>query len=266
MPKIDWRDGHINYTDEERGEQTLLLIHGFCESLRMWDEWRLPFLKGQWRVVCMDLPGFGGSTSSAKTIEDHAKAVLALVKGLRLDQVVMIGHSMGGYVALAVAETGPDWLTGLGLFHSHPYADSEETRKKRDKSVEFIEKNGHVHYVKQLIPRLFPASRSSSYSHQQDRMILLATRANAKGITDAQIAMRDRKDRSVVLANTDLPVLFINGALDQTVSEVQRRDQLALPAKGQLCFLPKAGHMGFVESTRTTQRAVREFLKFCTEV
>lgn len=265
MPNLNWKDGQLSYTDEGRGTQTLFLVHGFCESLRMWDDWRLPLLKGDWRVVRIDLPGFGESTASAKTIEEYAAAVHALVSYLELDKVVLIGHSMGGYVTLAVAERKPIWLQGLGLFHSHPYADDEHTREKRNKSVAFVQQNGHYHYVKQLIPKLFSPDRATSYSHQRDRMVLLASRAGAQGIIDGQIAMRDRSDRSSFLSQTELPVLFINGAFDQTVSAQQRQDQLALPCRVQLCFLPKAGHMGTVEAPRKTQRAVREFLKFCSE-
>ncbi|MEO0788748.1 MAG: alpha/beta hydrolase [Bacteroidota bacterium] len=265
MADIAWKDGEINYTDEGKGKLTLMLVHGFCESLRMWDDWKQPFLKGDWRLVCVDLPGFGNSTATGDTIETYAASINALVSSLELEQVIMIGHSMGGYVTLAVAETEPDWLKGIGLFHSHPYADNEDTREKRNRSIAFIEENGHFHYLKQLIPRLFPSSRAGSYTHQQDRMMLLASRASQEGIINGQRAMRDRLDRSAFLKETELPVLFINGALDETVSEAQRRDQLALPCRAQLCFLPKAGHMGFIEDSRATQRAVREFLSFCQE-
>ena len=264
MPKIAYQDGELFYTDEGKGD-CLILVHGFCETHRMWDDWKVKLLEVNLRLICIDLPGFGQSSCTAKHIEEYAEAVGAIVAHAGLKKAVLVGHSMGGYISLAIAEQQPNWLQGFGLFHSHPYADSAEKQEARDRSIEFVERNGHLHYVKQLIPNFFAPDRAGSYRHQQDRLTLFASRGPAEGVTNALMAMRDRADRTAVLAQTELPVLLINGAQDQTLTEQQRQDQIALPQRVQLCYLTRAGHMGTIEAPRQTQVAVRHFVRFCQE-
>lgn len=259
---ISWKKGTINYTDEGKGT-TVLLLHGFCESLTLWDDWKNDLLEEQYRVVCVDLPGFGASTASSKSITGMADAVREVVKKLDLKRVICIGHSMGGYVALALTKGQPAWLFGLGLFHAHPYADNEAQRQARQKSMDFIHRNGHVHYVKQLIPRLFAHRTGSSASFRRDMLILRASKAGADAILNALEALRERPDHSELLAAFNRPVLFINGVRDPIYTTAQRQDQLALPAVSQVCVLERSGHMGMIEEKQRTQRAARRFVRFC---
>lgn len=264
MPNINWKDGTINYTDEGKGT-TVMLLHGFCESLMMWEDWKYDLLEEEYRVVCVDLPGFGESTATAKSIAEAAAAVESVVTALKLKEVICIGHSMGGYVTLELAASKPDWLYGLGLFHAHPYPDNEDQREARQKSMDFIRRNGHVHYVKQLIPRLFAQRTGSSASFRRDMLILRASKAGAASILNALEAMRDRPDRSATLSAYNRPVLFINGVRDPIYTTAQRRDQLALPPVSQVCVLERSGHMGMIEEKQRTQRVVRQFVRFCEE-
>ncbi|MEM7575060.1 MAG: alpha/beta hydrolase, partial [Bacteroidota bacterium] len=184
MPSITHGDGKLFYTDEGKGD-CLILLHGFCETHRMWDDWKLKLLEVKLRLICIDLPGFGDSSCTAQTIEEYARAVEAVVVDAKLSKAVLVGHSMGGYVSLAIAEQRPAWLQGFGLFHSHPFADSAEKKEARDRSIEFVERNGHLHYVKQLVPNFFAPERAGSYRHQQDRLILFASRGPAAGVIHA---------------------------------------------------------------------------------
>jgi pimeloyl-ACP methyl ester carboxylesterase len=124
MPTIAWKNGEINYTDEGRGT-TVVLIHGFCESLSLWDDWQEDLVDEDLRIIRVDLPGFGASTATADNMDDYAASVNAVIKKVKIKRGILIGHSMGGYVTLALAATQPTWLIGVGLFHSHPYADNE---------------------------------------------------------------------------------------------------------------------------------------------
>lgn len=256
--------GSIHYTDEGKG-CALILLHGFCESLHVWDDWKEDILEEGYRLIRIDLPGFGGSDAALYKMEQMADVVLAVAEQAKLKQAVVIGHSMGGYVALALAATQPPWLIGLGLFHSHPFADTQEQKQGRHKSVQFIQKNGHLHYVKQLIPRLFAPSSATSASFRRDLLILRASRSEPTALQQIIEAMANREDYSQVLADLGQPVLFINGENDPIYTEEQRQQQLALPAVAQVCLLQKAGHMGMIEEEATTQKAVRRFMAFCQE-
>ncbi|PHI21340.1 hypothetical protein CEQ90_02780 [Lewinellaceae bacterium SD302] len=264
MPTINWNQGTINFSDEGRGT-AVLLLHGFCESMMVWDDWKEDLLEENYRVIALDLPGFGGSDAKATSIAQMGQAVMAVCEHLGLKKGICVGHSMGGYVALEVAAAQPAWLIGLGLFHSHPFADDEDQAKARQKSIDFIERNGHVHYVKQLIPRLFAQRTGTSASFRRDMLILRASRSGSAAIVTAIKAMARRMDHSKTLKRFGRPVLFINGARDPIYTTRQRQDQLALAAVSDVHILERTGHMGMIEEKQTTQRAVRQFVRFCEE-
>lgn len=264
MDSLRWRDGQLNYSQAGKGTP-VILVHGFCEDSYIWEDLRRDLLEENYRVICVDLPGFRHSTPQGDRIADYAEAVLAVATELKLEQFVLLGHSMGGYTALAVAEQKPECLLGLGLIHSHPYADSPEKGESRLKSVTFIERYGHEMYVKQLVPKLFAPRFAMSHRFLVDKLIFRAARYPLAGIANALRAMAARPDRSGVLSDLACPVLFINGELDEAVPENFRRDQLPLPAKAQIHTFPKVAHMGMFEAAREVELAVRKFVAFCEE-
>ncbi|MEL6357637.1 MAG: alpha/beta hydrolase [Bacteroidota bacterium] len=264
MPSIPWKKARISYLDEGRGT-AVVLLHGFCESSAVWDDWREDLLEEGLRIIRIDLPGFGETSVDAETIDEMAATVAEVTRQLKIKRGICIGHSMGGYVSLSLAKMQPQWLIGLGLFHSHPYADTDEQRQSRLKSIAFIKRNGHVHYIKQLIPRLFARNAGTSASFRRDLLILRASRSTPNRLINALRAMANREDYGGWLEQYPNPVLFINGAKDPIYTEDQRQKQLALPAVAEVCLLPNSGHMGMIEAVRETQRAVRKFVGFCEE-
>ena len=263
MKLIDFEDGKLAYRSEGRGD-TVVLVHGFGEDHRVWNDFKQDLLEERYRVVSIDLPGFGRSSPLSKpSIDGYAAAVLAVLDHLKLDKVTLIGHSMGGYTALAVAEKQAERLLGLGLFHSHPYADSEEKKQARFKQIDFIHRQGHHLYVKQLVPKLFAERYAKSHPFEVDKLIHWGVRFPVEGITGALQAMAERPDRSSVLADVKCPVLFIVGQEDNAVPADASGKQLALPSVASIHVLPKVGHMGMIESMRPTQLIVRQFADFC---
>ncbi|RMF00863.1 MAG: alpha/beta hydrolase [Bacteroidetes bacterium] len=243
---------------------TVVLLHGFCLDSRVWQDFKQDLLEENYRVLTIDLPGFGASeTANEASISVYAAAVLSVVEAEKLHNLVLIGHSMGGYTALAVAEQAPELLSGLGLFHSHPYADTPAKQEARYKQVEFVQRMGHPLFVKQLIPKLFAEQYARSHPFDVDKLIHRAARYPEKGITDGLLAMAKRPDRSALLKNCPVPVLFIVGAQDTAVPAEFSRKQLALPPVADIHILPKVGHMGMIEAPRQTQLIVRRFADFC---
>lgn len=261
---------HIQYLDKKvafrvvgEGEATpVVLLHGFCEDSRIWDEW-LTYLPGNRPCILIDLPGFGQSeVHPSITIEGMAEAVLAVMDHLHLGRVVLVGHSMGGYVSLAIAETSEDRLKALCMFHSHPFADSDEKKKARLKAAEFIRNNGHILYVRQMIPGLFAYDFSKGYQLEVNAMIHHAAAYDEGGILAALEAMRTRKDRSDVLARLTVPVQFIIGKLDEAVPFDLSMKQVHLPQIADVQIFPTVGHMGMFEAPQATARAFKDFLQF----
>lgn len=242
----------------------LVLIHGFCEDHRVWEELMLEL--ENWQIIRIDLPGFGQSEASEdSSVEYFAGAIKQVLDILKIESCIMVGHSMGGYSTLAFAELFPAYLKGFGIFHSHPFADSEANRENRQKSIDFITQNGPIHYVKQLIPKLFPPGFITSKRFLVDRMVFNASRYSDSGIIGGLAAMRDRPDRTDVLRNSSVPVLFVLGEKDDLIPFEKQLEQTYLPSIATVRIFPRLGHMGMVENPKKTGKAIQEFCTFCLE-
>lgn len=265
MKFVDLENKRIAYQSKGRGP-AVVLLHGFCEDSTIWNEFKTDLLEEKYRVVCIDLPGFGASdTIEGASISKMAAAVAAVIDEIGLTQFILIGHSMGGYVSLAYAEKHSDKLLGLGLFHSQPYPDSEEKKAGRQKNIDFISSFGHILFVKQLIPKLFTDKFAKSQAFLVDKLIYRASQYDSKGIVTALEAMKDRPDRSAVLTTFPKPVLFIIGKEDGAIPAENSLEQTHLPTQASIHVLEKVGHMGMFESKKQTQKILRQFVEFCLE-
>lgn len=142
---------------EEQGQgPAVVLLHGFCGSSRYWAE-LAPLLAGSCRVITPDLRGHGTSDAPVGpyTIEQMADDVLHLADTLGLDQFVLLGHSLGGYITLSFAQRHAHRLKGFGLIHSTGKPDTEEGKQKRLATVEALQRHGIVPVVDDLVPKLF---------------------------------------------------------------------------------------------------------------
>jgi pimeloyl-ACP methyl ester carboxylesterase len=265
MEQIIFKGKQIAYSDSNPGKNReaeglpVVLIHGFLEDSRLWEEW-LPLLPNR-RYICIDLPGFGSSELTENlTMAGMAEAVAAVIAHLDLQKFILTGHSMGGYVALAYAEKWAEKIAGLCMFHSHPFADSEEKKAGRLKAIEFIKTNGHVIYVRQTIPQLFIYDFSKGYQSEVNRLIHNAIYFSPEAIIAALDSMRNRQDRSEVLRNLDCPVLMLIGQHDTAVPLDVSMAMTTLPSRGIIHVFPTVGHMGMFSASRETAKAFREFL------
>lgn len=261
---VKYNQKKIAYASEGRGV-VVVFLHGFCEDSCIWDEFKLDLLEKKHRVVCIDFPGFGKSeTVENLSIAYMVDAVQTVVEHLALKKIILIGHSMGGYVSLAYAKKYPTILQGLGLFHSHPYADTAEKKAHRFRSIEFIEEYGHALYVKQLFPSLFPKDYERTNRFLIDKLTFKASANSPEAIIESLKAMADRNDESLVLKEIQVPVLFIIGEEDNLISMEQSMQQTTLPEVSAVHLLEKVSHMGMFESKQKTQILLRQFVSFCS--
>lgn len=246
----------IFYTDQGKGFP-VLLIHGFCETHQIWDSFSHELSK-DFRIVSIDLPGFGKSELLREpfSLTDVGIRVLKFLKELKINSCIAIGHSLGGYVALAMADQQPELLKAFGLFHSTAYPDTEERKLTRNKVIEFVTKNGVATFIESFIPPLF--------YNQANPHILPLVRLASQTTTETLIAyfkaMRDRPDMTKVLQQFQGSILFIAGDKDTGISPDSVKKQASLASKVNLNLLTGVGHMGMFESEEVTLRLVHKFV------
>ncbi|GMQ25576.1 alpha/beta hydrolase [Algoriphagus sp. oki45] len=248
----------INFFEKGQGKP-VVLIHGFCETGKMW----LPFaevLSSDFRVFCPDLPGFGESpiASDRITLEEVAVQLEEWMEDNQIHNPIVIGHSLGGYVALALLELMGNKIKALGLFHSTAFADDEEKKEMRNRTVTFLKKNGVEKFVTSFVPPLFPENRREELASEIQAAIEDAKRSSLNGLLAYTRAMRDRKDRLDVVKNFSGPKLLIAGTEDGAVKiEASRKLKEAFT---QYVELEGVGHMGMIEAKEKTLKVVRSFI------
>lgn len=250
---------HTTYTSAGSGD-TIVFLHGFCESKEVWADFAKP-LQQKFRTVALDLPGFGDNTAltpdySMEGIADYVKTKL---EELNVKKCILVGHSMGGYVSMAFAEQYGSMLSGLCLFHSSALPDTNEKKDNRNKTIEFVEKHGVEKFMQTFVEPLFYAENRDRLKKEIALMKKIGANTPKESVTDGLAAMRDRKDRTDVLAAARFPVLFIFGKEDGAVPLDKALEQCHLPDNSMVYFLGKTGHMGMFERSYETRKALEKF-------
>lgn len=251
----------VNLHYSEQGSGTpLVLLHGFPLSSAIWREQQVR-LSDHYRVITPDLRGHGRSpvTDDVYSMDLLAADVQALLDTLALEQVAVMGHSMGGYVALALAARAPGRLSALGLIGSHTFADAENAAQNRYKLANRVILEGSGAVVEAMLPRLFaPTPPDDETLTEQVSALMQATRP--LGLIGTLQGMATRPDTSTLLATLDLPVLLVAGDKDAIVPLTRMETMASSLKKGVLATIENAGHMMMMEQPQATTMAIRQFL------
>ena len=190
----------IHYETFGQGS-AIVLLHGFLESSTMWNP-LIPHVSKNRTVITIDLPGHGKSDviSEIHSMELMAEVVDEILKHLKITSATFLGHSMGGYVALAFAEMFPEKVEKLILLNSTPEADSEERKNNRNRALNVIDQNLRA-YVSMAIGNLIAETSKAKFAAEIENLKTEAYSFPAEGIKAAIKGMRDRKDRTAVLRN-----------------------------------------------------------------
>jgi len=254
----------VNYLDEGGGDQAVLFVHGFPFRATMWEpQIRLSVAAGR-RAVAPDLPGFGGSAvpsdRSAYSIDGYADLVAALASDLGLGRVVMVGLSMGGYIALAVARRHPEVLAGLVLADTRADPDTPAGRQTRSDQQALVEERGDViPLVDGLLTRVLAESGPRHAAVGATLGDMMRSTAPA-GWIGALEAMKERRDQTDLLPSIAVPTLVVVGEAD-VIAPVDVAEAMAKAIPGaHLEVVPEAGHVANLENPEVFNRAFSEFL------
>ncbi|MDJ0645353.1 MAG: alpha/beta hydrolase [Flavobacteriaceae bacterium] len=250
----------VFYNDQGKG-QAIVLLHGFLENATMWDRLSAELVKRN-RIITIDLLGHGqtGCLGYIHTMEQMAETVEAVLNKLKIRRSVMIGHSMGGYVALAFAEKHPDALKGLCLLNSTSRADSDEKKKNRDRAIAVVKKN-HQAFVRTAIVSLFRPKNRRIFSKEIKNLKKEALKTPLQGIIAALEGMKIRDHRDMLLHFSPYRKLLIIGKKDPVLDYDSLIDQVK-DTEADVAEFPD-GHMSYIENYEECLFELQWFIKKC---
>ena len=240
----------LSFTEEGEGIPVVLL-HGFLESSSMWDF--LSLRDSKLRIIRIDLPGHGKSihfSNMNPTIDYFASCVIEVIDFLNVHKFHVLGHSMGGYVALNIAKHHPQRIFTCGLLNSNFWSDSAEKKNDRTRVVDIVRKNKNI-FINEAIPRLF--HNHLNFQHVIASLICDAKMMTSEAIAFASLAMRDREDNTELVNNGGLfNIYFIQGDQDKTIPlELMN---LRLLNKESLTVISNSGHMSHIEQSNEVSK------------
>ena len=238
----------------------LVLLHAFPLEAAIWRP-QLESAPQGWRFIAPDLRGFGRFPPSEGrldlTMDDYAADVFALMDVLKLDDAVIGGLSMGGYVAFAMHRLAPRRFTGLVLADTRPQADTPQAHEMRQQLRELLKEGGPRALAKQSLPKLFSPDAGQDVI---DRTRELIESAPAAAIDAALVAMINRPDSTPGLAGINCGTLVVVGERDEITPKADAEAmQRAIP-RSTLCVIPGAGHLSSLERPEVFSRALGDFL------
>ena len=251
MEKVNVNDIQMAYARRGDGPP-LVLLHGFPLDHHLWDE-VVPLLDSTFDVITPDLRGFGESTISdpQPSMDDYASDIAELLDQLEIAKAAIVGHSMGGYVALAFARLYPDRVSGLGLVSSQVLADTPERKEGRYKSAADVEANGISSVVEAMSPKFTSDEKLQEYARD------LMGQQQPAAYIGALKAMAERSDSTPLLASFHFPIVVVHGDSDSLIPIDRAREVKAAISQAHVVEIPGAGHIPMMEAKEKTAEALK---------
>ncbi|MGW8316551.1 MAG: alpha/beta fold hydrolase [Bacteroidales bacterium] len=257
---ITYRGQEIRYEDQGNGA-CIVLLHGYLETGEIWKDFA-ERLGRNFRVIVPDLPGHGqsGTWGKVHTMEELAGAVKAVLEEERIEKILLVGHSMGGYVTMAFADLHPEALYGYVLFHSTCFADSEDKKRNRQREISLVLCGKKCQIVNVNIPKGFANENVERLKDQVEKARNIALENPDEGIVAMLNGMIQRPDRTRVLQDSSLPLLLIGGMEDNYIPVEVFEKLVSLAPHARVLRLSGSGHMGFIEEPEQAADAISGML------
>jgi pimeloyl-ACP methyl ester carboxylesterase len=253
----------LSWREAGEGDDVLVLIHGFPFNSEIWRP-QLSAVPAGWRVIAPDLRGFGGSgplPGNRLTMDGLAKDVIGLLTHLGVRRPVVCGHSMGGYVALAMMRLAPALPRGLILSDTRATGDSAEGKQGRLKNAKHVHANGTAALIDAMVPRLLDPVTLERLPHVEREMRDVMAAAPAPAVIAALLGMAERPDSTPQLRSINVPTQLIVGARDEITPPGDARLLARAIPGAQIEIIENAGHMPSLEQSAAFNRVLAAFLE-----
>lgn len=255
---LEYKKTNIFYTDTGKGS-VVVLIHGFLENATMWSS-IIPEISKKNRVITIDLLGHGKSDclGYVHSMNLFSETVEAVLKHLKIRKCTIIGHSLGGYVALAFVERNPQKIKGICLLNSTSNEDDEARKNLRTRAIEMAHRN-YEPLVKMSIANLFQPENVTRFKTEIEIIKKEALKTSLQGYIAAQEGMKIRPNRNIVLLGNNFKKLFVIGEKDPVLNYNSLVDE-AKKTTSEFVIL-NGGHMSYIENSLEIINALKKFLK-----
>ena len=251
----------FRYVDSGSGP-AVLFLHGLAENVSIWAEF-VEHFSLEYRVIAVDLYGHTPKNQyhfdASKQLKDYATEVLDLLKEIGVEEVAVVGHSMGGYIALEMLKLQPNYLTGISLFHSQPFADTDETRSNRMKVIQDLLNGKKADVIEALFQKVLPLEHQAKHPICSSKLYAMMNQVDSKGLATTISAIAQREDTTEVLVTSTIPVQFILGGIDSFIPVQRMLDLIPAITNCSVTFLKDVGHVGMLEEANQCIAALNSF-------
>jgi 3-oxoadipate enol-lactonase len=242
------------------GSPAVLFIHGFPFDHTLWRHQSAAL--SRWTRIVPDLRGAGKSSvpSGEYSVARYATDCIEILDNLAVDQAVICGLSMGGYIAFELARRHAQRIRALILCNTKATADSPDARQDRDTMAGLAQKAGARAVADRLLPKLLARATLEAERQVGDEVRQMMVRQPVAGIVGALQALRDRPDSTPLLAAIQVPVLVIAGDDDQIAPAAGMEEMARAIPNARFALIPRAGHVAPLEQPLAVSAAVADFL------
>ena len=251
----------IAYYKEGKGD-VVVLLHGFPMDKNIWLN-LIPVLSSNHQVIAIDIPGLGNSNAlSLNAIHTIADQIHDLLQHEQVGKAVFVGHSLGGYIALAFSKKFSEMVKGLSLVHSTWKADIEEKKIMRLKVIDLINRGGTKAFLRELFPSLFAADNRIIFKLEWDALYNRHQTVSPASLIALYEAIMNRKNYAETTWN-EFPMQWIIGEQDQLLDPKDLIAQALQSDKSFVSLYPNCGHMSMIENRAQFEKDILEFTNYC---
>ena len=252
--KLHWRESGA-------GDDVVLFIHGFPFRSTMWGP-QLEAVPAGWRFIAPDLRGFGNSElgNEALSIDLFADDLIAILDHLNIEQVVVCGLSMGGYIALSIAERYPHRMRAVVLAATRASADSPEAKKSRHELAARTREQGAMAVVESMLPKLVSGATRIQRPEVADFVKVMIQTTNAEAMARTLEALASRNDYRDKVHLINVAAMVVRGDQDEIIKR-EEMDLLARSVRGAKYEpIPNVGHLPNLEAPDVFNNLMSTFL------
>jgi len=245
-----------------RARGTLLLLHAFPLNARMWEP-QLALAESGWRIIAPQYRGMDGGDGDppATSVDDYAADIIDLPDALHIEDAVVAGLSMGGYVAFALLRHAATYVRALVLADTRSQADTPEAVEGRKRMIALVRDKGAAAIADEMVPKLLGETTRRTRPQVESRVRSLILPSSSAGISGALTAIMTRPDSTPLLSTIHVPTLIIVGAEDTLTPPAMSQDLQRAISGSRLEVIPEAGHLASLEQPAAFNAELGHFLQ-----